>query len=91
MEFAKLKWLEKKQHKQMYLSSLGWAGENRNIIGFLFCIMLFCLISAPCMATLAITRKETGSWGWAAFQFFGLTVLGYVVTLIVYQLGSMLS
>jgi ferrous iron transport protein B len=56
-----------------------------------FCIMLFCLISAPCMATLAITRKETGSWGWAAFQFLGLTVLGYVVTLIVYQMGSLLS
>lgn len=54
-----------------------------------FCIMLFCLISAPCMATLAITHKETGSWGWAAFQFFGLTALGYVVTFGVYQLGSL--
>lgn len=56
-----------------------------------FCIMLFCLISAPCMATLAITRKETGSWGWAAFQFLGLTALGYVVTFAVYQLGSLVS
>jgi ferrous iron transport protein B len=55
-----------------------------------FCIMLFCLISAPCVATLAICKRETGSWRWAFFQFFGLTVLAYVITLIVYQIGSVL-
>jgi ferrous iron transport protein B len=53
-----------------------------------FCIMLFCLIYAPCVATIAMTRQETGSWGWAAFQFFGLTALAYAVTLLVYQVGS---
>jgi ferrous iron transport protein B len=54
-----------------------------------FCIMLFCLISSPCIATVAITRSETGSWRWAAFQFLSLTALAYVVTLVVYQLGSL--
>jgi len=53
-----------------------------------FCVMLFCLISAPCIATIAMTRQETNSWRWALFQFFGLTVLAYTVTLIVHQLGS---
>jgi ferrous iron transport protein B len=53
-----------------------------------FCVMLFCLIYAPCVATLAMTRNETGSWRWALFQFFSLTALAYVLTLIVYQLGS---
>jgi len=53
-----------------------------------FCIMLFCLIYAPCVATIAMTRQETNSWGWAAFQFFGLTALAYAVTLFVYQIGS---
>lgn len=54
-----------------------------------FCIMLFCLISTPCMATLAVTKRETNSWKWALFQFCGLTLLGYVVTVAVYQLGSL--
>ncbi|AQQ70901.1 Ferrous iron transport protein B [Limihaloglobus sulfuriphilus] len=54
-----------------------------------FCVMLFCLISAPCAATLAICRKETNSWGWALFQYLGLTAIGYTVTLIVYQTGSL--
>lgn len=53
-----------------------------------FCIMLFCLIYAPCIATIAMTKQETNSWGWALFQFFGLTVLAYVVTLAVFQIGS---
>jgi ferrous iron transport protein B len=55
-----------------------------------FCIMLFCLISAPCMATFAITKRESNSWKWAVFQFVGMTVLAYIVTLIVYQAGSLL-
>ncbi|MBP7049506.1 MAG: ferrous iron transport protein B [Phycisphaerae bacterium] len=52
-----------------------------------FCIMLFSLISTPCVATVAMTRQETGSWRWAAFQFVGLTVLAYVITLAVFQVG----
>lgn len=55
-----------------------------------FCIMLFCLITFPCVATLAVTRSETGSWRWAAFQGLYLTVLAYLVTLIVYQFGSLI-
>ncbi|MHB9024681.1 MAG: ferrous iron transport protein B [Armatimonadota bacterium] len=53
-----------------------------------FCIMLFCLLSAPCIATVAITKRESNSWKWALFQFIGLTILAYLVTLLVYQVGS---
>ncbi|MBC8471835.1 MAG: ferrous iron transport protein B [Planctomycetes bacterium] len=62
--------------------------EYSPLVGF--CIMLFTLISAPCVATLAICRRETNSWGWAMFQFFGLTATAYVITLIVYQVGSLI-
>ncbi len=56
-----------------------------------FCIMLFCLISAPCMATIAATKRESNSWGWAIFQLLSLTILAYVVTVAVYQLGILFS
>ena len=56
-----------------------------------FCIMLFCLIYAPCVATIAITKQETNSWGWAMFQFFSLTTLAYIITLAVYQIGSRIT
>ena len=51
------------------------------------CIMLFSLISAPCMATVVVTRRESGAWRWALLQFGGLTALAYAITTIVYQVG----
>jgi ferrous iron transport protein B len=56
-----------------------------------FCVMLFCLISAPCMATIAVTRRESGSWRWALLQLGGLTLLAWVVTAAVFQVGSLLG
>jgi ferrous iron transport protein B len=52
-----------------------------------FCIMLFCLVGTPCVATVAITAREAGGWKWAAFQYLGLTSLAYTLTLLVYQTG----
>jgi ferrous iron transport protein B len=54
-----------------------------------FCVMLFCLIYAPCVATLAITRVETQSWRWPILQFTYLTALAYILTLFAYQVGSL--
>ncbi len=56
-----------------------------------FCVMLFCLIYAPCVATVVMTKRETNSWRWAMFQFFGLTALAYVLTFFVYQIGSLIT
>jgi ferrous iron transport protein B len=56
-----------------------------------FCIMLFCLVSAPCMVTVAVTRREAGSWKWALLQLGGLTLLAYALTTLVFQTGSLLG
>ena len=56
-----------------------------------FCLMLFCLISAPCAATIVCTWKESGSIKWAALQLVGLTVLAYMVTMAVYQAGRLVG
>jgi len=56
-----------------------------------FCIMLFCLISTPCVAAVVMTKRETNSWGWALFQFVSLTAIAYIITFIVYQLGSLIA
>jgi ferrous iron transport protein B len=53
-----------------------------------FSLMLFLLISAPCMATIAVTRRESGSWRWALFQLFGLTAVAYILSFIVFQVGQ---
>ncbi len=54
-----------------------------------FAIMVFALLSAPCMATFAIVKRESNSWKWAFFQFFGMTAVAYIVTFIIYQTGRL--
>lgn len=56
-----------------------------------FCILLFALIASPCMATVAIVKREANSWRWALFQLGGLTALGYALTVIVFQTGRALG
>jgi ferrous iron transport protein B len=56
-----------------------------------FCIMIFCLLSIPCMATVAVVRRETASWKLTFLQMGGLTLLAYVMTLIIYQCGLLLN
>ena len=55
------------------------------------CVILFCLISAPCLATFVVMRRESGRWLYAAAQFFGLTLIAYIVCLVVYQVGGLLQ
>lgn len=50
-------------------------------------MMLFCLLSAPCLATIAVTRRETDSWGWAMGMLLGMTAVAWGVTFAVYQIG----
>ena len=56
-----------------------------------FCIMLFCLLSIPCLATLAIIRRELNSTRMAILEAAALLVLAYTITFIVFQLGSLLN
>ena len=53
------------------------------------CILLWVLVASPCVATLAVTKKETGSWKWPIIQFFGLTFLAYVLVFVVYNIGKL--
>ena len=76
---------ETNEHSKGLRSTL--AHEYSPLVGF--SLMLFMLLTAPCMATVAATRKESGSWRWALFQLFGLTALAYTVSLVVYQVGRL--
>ncbi len=56
-----------------------------------FCMMLFSLMSIPCLATLAVLKREVNSWKLTIAEAIGLFVLAYVATLLVYQIGTMLD
>ena len=54
-----------------------------------FCYLLFVLIYFPCIATIVAIKNETGSWRWAAFAAGYTTLLAWVVSALVSQIGSL--
>lgn len=54
-----------------------------------FSYMLFVLIYFPCFATLAAIKQESGGWKWAVFTAVYTTVLAWIVSFAVFQIGSL--
>ena len=54
-------------------------------------LMVFFVLACQCMSTLVVVRKESGSWRWPLFMFGYMSVLAYVASLTVYQVGSALA
>ena len=53
-----------------------------------YAFLLFVLIYFPCIATIAAIKNESGSWRWAFFAACYTTLLAWVVSAVVYQVGS---
>ncbi|QOV89135.1 ferrous iron transport protein B [Humisphaera borealis] len=53
-------------------------------------LLVWFVLAMQCMSTLAIVRRETGTWRWPLGMMLYMNVLAYVVCLIVYQVGSRL-
>ena len=51
-------------------------------------LLLFFVFAMQCMSTLAITRKETGTWKWPIIQLVYMTMLAYITAFGAYQLLS---
>lgn len=54
-------------------------------------LMLFYVFAMQCASTLAVVRRETGSWKWPAFQLAYLTGTAWIVCFAVYQAGRALG
>lgn len=54
-------------------------------------LMVFFVLACQCMSTLAVVKRESGSWKWPLLMFAYMTTLAYLVTLAVFQIGSALA
>lgn len=54
-----------------------------------YCFLLFVLIYFPCIATIAAIKGETGSWKWAGFAAIYTTLLAWVISALVFQIGNL--
>jgi ferrous iron transport protein B len=51
-------------------------------------LLVFYALALQCMSTIAVVKRETGSWKWALFQFTFMSVLAYIVAWLVYLVFS---
>jgi len=56
-----------------------------------FSFMVMTLIYIPCIATIAAIKRETNSWKWTSFAVGYSLILGWVMSVIVYQAGTLLG
>jgi ferrous iron transport protein B len=54
-------------------------------------LMVFFVLACQCMSTLAVVRRESGSWKWPAFMFTYQTAFAYTASLVVFQAGRALG
>lgn len=53
-------------------------------------LIVFTMLYIPCIATVAVIRRETGSWAWAGFSVLYTTLVAAVMATLVYQAGMLL-
>ena len=56
-----------------------------------YSLLVFYVFAMQCLPTQIITKRETGQWRWAAFQFGYMSVLAYIAALLTYQTISWLG
>ncbi len=56
-----------------------------------FALMIFIMVYIPCLATLAMVKKELGSWKWPLFQAGYTLFVAFILAAGIYQIGSLLG
>jgi ferrous iron transport protein B len=51
-------------------------------------LLVFFVLAMQCLPTIAVTRRETGSWNWALLQLGYMTVLAWVCAFITFEIVS---
>jgi ferrous iron transport protein B len=54
-------------------------------------LMVFFVLACQCMSTVAVVKRESGTWRWPLFMVAYMTALAYAASLFVYQAGSWLG
>jgi len=55
-----------------------------------FSVIIFTIFYAPCFVTVVCIAREAGSWKWGAFSMVFNTVIAFILSITVYQIGSII-
>ena len=54
-----------------------------------YAYLIFILLYFPCIATIAAIKNETGSWRWATFAALYTTIVAWIMSALIYQIGGL--
>lgn len=72
--------LRKKMENARYADS----GQPVYTLATAISLLVFYALAMQCMSTLAVVKRETGSWKWAVFQFLFMSTLAYLLAWIAF-------
>lgn len=67
----------------------GVLGEGGFTMLNAYCLMVFCLLYVPCIATLATIKKESGSWRWTIGSALFQLAVAWIAAFAIFQIGSL--
>ena len=56
-----------------------------------YAYLIFILLYFPCIATIAAIKNETGSWRWAVFAAGYTTLVAWIVSAAIFQIGLLFT
>ncbi|MDD3851744.1 MAG: nucleoside recognition domain-containing protein, partial [Firmicutes bacterium] len=56
-----------------------------------YAFMVFVLLYTPCLAVVAVMKKEFASWKWTAFAVFYQLAVAWAVSALIFQGGRLLG
>ena len=64
--------------------------DGRPVYSPLVCLSLlvFYVFAMQCVSTMALVKRETGSYGWMWFQLAYMSGTAYLLALGIYQIGT---
>ena len=78
--------------KEIVASTMGVLGGFEGITPLVaYAYLLFVLLYFPCLATIVAIKHETGSWQWAVVAAVYTTVVAWIVSAVVYQVGLLFN
>jgi len=76
-------------------ATTGFAERAREQSGYspliAYVLMVFTLLYVPCMASIAVMKRETNTWKWPLFTIGYTIVLAWAVSFLVYRGGLLLG
>jgi ferrous iron transport protein B len=70
----------------MHEAKIGQSGKSLFTTASVLALIIYFMIAMQCLSTVAVVRKETGTWRIPMLQIFSYTFMAYLLSFLVYNI-----